>query len=173
MPGIGTGIRGRIASRTMTTEKNKTQIASVLCSANFVKPPSKGPKSLSLERDAKTLSETNPKAANTSKKKPMEKCSVMPPVEGCISERSPGFRTQLYTQVRYRITDFTGLQASWRLFRVPKVVVRDLYCRLTAKIASRARVSLGVRVNASILPELSPRQSPRQEGDREQIKNRN
>src|SRR5882762_3768422 len=41
MPGIGTGIRSRTASRTMITKKNNSRIASAFRSASFVKTFSK------------------------------------------------------------------------------------------------------------------------------------
>src|SRR6266478_5041009 len=80
MPGIGTGIRGRTASRRARTKKNKSQIASGFRSASFVKADSKRRKSFSLERGAKKLSEINPKATMRTTRISVGNCSIVLPL---------------------------------------------------------------------------------------------
>src|SRR6267378_69451 len=111
MPGIGTGIRGRTASRTMTTEKNNSQIASVFRSASFVKAPSKRRKKFSPERGAKRLGEIDPSATIRTTRISVGNCSIVLPLAEFISRNILGFRTWVGRQVRYRITDF-GVEAA-------------------------------------------------------------
>src|SRR5882672_2347368 len=111
MPGIGTGIRGRTASRTMITEKNKSQIASVFRSASFVKTLSNRRKSLSLKRGAKRLSEINPRATIRTTGTSVGNCSIVLPLAEFISRNIFGFRTWTASQAAYRITDF-GVEAT-------------------------------------------------------------
>src|SRR6266849_9247758 len=106
MPGIGTGIRGRSASRTVITKKNNSQIASVFRSASFVKPPPKRRKKFSAERGAKRLSEINPRATIRTTRISLGNCSIVLPLAEFISRNILGYQTWMGRQVRYRITDF-------------------------------------------------------------------
>src|SRR5882724_4132319 len=106
MPGIGTGIRGRTASRRTRTKKNKSQIASVFRSASFVKADSKRRKSFSLEPGAKRLSEINPRATARTTRISVGNCSMVLPLAEFILRNIFGFRTWMAPQAGYSITDF-------------------------------------------------------------------
>src|SRR5713226_8010576 len=111
MPPIGIASRGRSASRTVITKRNKSQIASVFRSASFVKPPSKRWKKSSAERGAKRLSEINPSATIRTTRISVGNYSIVLPLAGFISRNIFGFRTWIAPQAAYRITDF-GVEAA-------------------------------------------------------------
>src|SRR5882672_4077310 len=150
MPGIGTGIRGRSASRTMITEKNNSQIACVFCSANFVKTLSNRRKSLSLERGAKKLSEINPRATMRTTTISVGNCSIVLPLAEFISRNILGYQTWMGRQVRYRITDF-GVEPAF---------FRSCYLSISLAVLSLALLDVVLWLCSSLKSAISRRKLP-------------
>src|SRR5882672_10320316 len=150
MPGIGTGIRGRSASRRMITEKKMSQIASVFRSARSAKAPSRLRKSFSLERGAKKLSEINPSATIRATRISVWNCSIVLPLAEFISRNILGYQTWMGRQVRYRITDF-GVEPAF---------FRSCYLSISLAVLSLALLDVVLWLCSSLKSAISRRKLP-------------
>src|SRR5882724_3532025 len=137
MPGIGMESRGRTASRTMTTERNKSQIANVFRSPSVVKVLSKRRKKFSPLRGAKRLREKNPKATIRTKRISVGNCSIVLPLAEFILRNILGFRTWMDVSGRLQHNRFPGPPCVF-----PELLSFDFDLGFVAGLAGRCLVAL-------------------------------